>query len=266
MSSATRPIVAMLVVAAVAIAFWTLVLGPKRSEADKLGQQVEGLSSSVEAARSELAQATAARRTFPTAYHQLVELGQAVPAGDETPSLLVELQTLAATSGVSFDSIQLEGEGEAAPEAVVAPTAPAETGTSTGTPAAEVVPPTEVAASLMPLGASIGTAGLAVMPYSLDFEGNFFEIADFVGKVDALVKSGTAPMKIDGRLVTINGFSLTADTSEGAEGEGGGGGPTELQAKFSVTTYLTPPGQGLTAGATPTAPAPESSTQTVAAE
>ena len=267
MGSATRPIVAMLVVAAAAIAFWTLVLGPKRDEADKLGVQVEQLHKSVDAARSELSLALTARRSFPTAYHQLVELGQAVPATDETASLLVELQTLATASGVSFDSIELEGSGEAAPAVTATPPAPTETTSSPGVPAAEVVPATEVEASLLPLGASIGTAGLAVMPYSLEFQGNFFQIADFIGNVDSLVRSGTS-MKVDGRLVTINGFSLTAKTSEGGEeGEGEGAEP-KLDANFSVTTYLTPPGQGLTAGASPTGPvpAPESTTQTVATQ
>jgi hypothetical protein len=264
MKGSARPIVAILLVAAAAIAFWTLALSPKREEADKLGKQVEGLSMSVEAARSELAQATSARRTFPAAYRQLVELGQAVPAGDETPSLLIELQGLAHRAGVSFESIQLEGEGEAAPEATAEapPTTTAESGGATGTPAAEVVPATEAEASLMPLGASIGSAGLAVMPYTLTFRGNFFGIARFIGKVDGLVGSGKGAMTVDGRLVTINGFSLTEGGAEG--GEGGSG---EVQATFNVTTYLTPPGQGITAGATPSAPAAaEPSTQTVAAQ
>src|SRR5882757_9920631 len=161
MKSSARPIVAILLIVVAAIAFWTLALSPKRSEADKLDVQIETLNANVETARSELAQATTARRTFPTAYHQLVELGQAVPATDETPSLLVELEHLADTSGVSFETITLEGEGEAA--AAVAPEATSTTegeATSTvGAPAAEVVPATEVEASLLPLGASVGTAG-----------------------------------------------------------------------------------------------------------
>jgi Tfp pilus assembly protein PilO len=259
MKSSTRPIIAILVVVAAAIAFWTLALSPKRSEAEKLDTQIESLDASVAAARSELAQATAARRTFPTAYHQLVELGQAVPATDETPSLLVELEHLAAISGVSFQTITLEGDGEAAPAPATEATSttPEESGSSTGTPAAEVVPATEVEASLLPLGASIGTAGLAVMPYSMNFSGSFFGIARFIGKVDDLVESGNARMLVDGRLLTINGFSLAAGPSEG--------GSETLEATFSVTTYLTPPGQGITAGATPSAPA-EATSKTVAAE
>jgi Tfp pilus assembly protein PilO len=257
MKSSTRPIIAILLVVAAAIAFWTLALSPKRSEADKLDAQVETLQASVAAAQSELAQATAAQRAFPTAYHQLVELGQAVPATDETPSLLVELEDLADTSGVAFETISLEGEGGSAEAVTPEATAPttAESTSTTGTPAAEVVPATEVEASLMPLGASIGSAGLAVMPYSLTFSGNFFEIAKFIGKVDDLVESGDAKMTVDGRLLTINSFSLNTADSEGESGK--------LQASFSVTTYLTPPGQGITAGATPTAPA---AAQTVAAE
>jgi Tfp pilus assembly protein PilO len=189
-----------------------------------------------------------------------------VPANDETPSLLIELETIAAATGVEFDNIQLEGEGEAAPEAVAAPapTPEAAAGTSTSTPAAETIPPTEVEASLLPLGASIGSAGLAVMPYSLDLRGNFFQVANFIGAVDSLVRSGSA-MKVDGRLITINGFSLTAGTATAAGETGGPATAPELQANFSVTTYLTPPGQGVTAGATPTAPA-ESTSQTVSTE
>src|SRR6267378_4299611 len=101
MRSSTRPIVAILVVAAAAVAFWMLALSPKRDEADKLAKQVERISTGLEQARTELAQATTARQSFPAAYHQLVELGQAVPEGDETPSLLVELESLAAASGVA---------------------------------------------------------------------------------------------------------------------------------------------------------------------
>jgi Tfp pilus assembly protein PilO len=261
MGTSTRSIVAALLVVAGAIAFWVLALSPQQKEADKLDTQIETLNSSVAQARGELAQATAAEHAFPTAYHQLVELGQAVPANDETPSLLIELENLARHSGVSFESIQLQGEGEeaSAPPVTEATTTPESGSSSTAVPAAKVIPATEVEASLLPLGASIGSAGLAVMPYSMNFSGNFFGISKFIGKVDDLVESGKAKMlTIDGRLVTINGFALATESSEE-----NGGGSAELNATFSVTTYLTPPGQGITAGATPTAPS-ESAQKTVA--
>ena len=132
-----------------------------------------------------------------------------MPATDETPSLLVELEDLADTSGVSFETITLEGEGDRGRRRPGSDSATTAESSTIGTPAAEVVPATEVEASLLPLGASIGSAGLAVMPYSLNFSGNFFGIAKFIGKVDDLVESGKAKMLVDGRLLTINGFSLS---------------------------------------------------------
>jgi Tfp pilus assembly protein PilO len=257
MKASTRPLIAGVIVVAAALAFWTLALSPKRDEAKELGTQIETLNSGISVAQSQVAQATSSRRTFPAAYHQLVELGQAVPATDETPSLLIELNKLADRSGVSFDSIQLEGGGEGG-EVSVAP----------GSTEGGAVPASEVAASLLPLGASIGSAGLGVMPYNLTFQGNFFQIAKFVGKVDALVKSkDKTGLTVDGRLITINGFSLSDQTGDGetTNGSTSSNAAPKLSASFSVTTYLTPPGQGITAGATPTAPA-EASAQTVAAE
>jgi hypothetical protein len=119
-------------------------------------------------------------------------------------------------------------------------------GTPGAVPVAATVPPTEVAASLLPLGATVGTAGLGVMPYDLTFRGDFFHIADFIKGIDSLVHTGGQGVAVDGRLVTLNSFALNADPNLGFP---------YLNATFSVTAYLTPPGQGLTAGATPTAPA-----------
>jgi Tfp pilus assembly protein PilO len=253
MKSSNRLILSILGVAVLAIAFWMLALGPKREEADKLGGQVEQLHLALSEAESKAAQAAAARREFPADYRHLVVLGQAVPGNDETSSLLVELNRVAARSHVKFDSIQLNGSGESSTEAApVAPAAPETSpaapaaGSSSGVPAAATVPPTEAAASAMPLGATVGPAGLAVMPYDLTFGGNFFQIADFIKELDSLVHTGGPAVTVDGRLVTLDSFALTADASLGFP---------HLNATFSVTTYLTPPAQGVTAGASPTAPA-----------
>ncbi len=257
MSSSNRLIVSILAIAALAVAFWMLALSPKREQADELGTQVEDLQVSLTEAQSQVTQAKAARREFPADYHQLVVLGQAVPAGDETSSLLVELQHLATDSKVRFNSIELEGSGEqseAVSSAGTSSTATPESSTSGSTnavPASETVPPTEAAAAVLPLGASIGPAGLAVMPYSLTFSGSFFHIADFMQGIDSLVHPGNSAVAVDGRLVTLDGFALTANAEHGFP---------YLDATFTVTTYLTPPSLGITAGASPTAPAPSTAT------
>lgn len=235
---------AMLVVAALAAAFWMFLLSPKREEAQKLGGQIEALESSLSQHRSEAAAAVEAKRAFPEDYARLIALGKAVPSGDETSSLLVQLNYLAAKAGASFESLTLSGgstgEGE-------------EPAASTG----GAVSATEAAASLPPLGASAGPAGLAVMPYSLTFKGDFFQIASFIESLDALVKTTNEGVSVNGRLITVGSFSLSPSDAEG----GGGGGGT-LQADLTVTTYLTPPGEGLTAGATPAGPEEATTTTT----
>lgn len=248
MKSTNGMVVALLAIGVLAAAFWILALSPKREEAKKLGTQVEEAKASLAQHRAEAAQAQEARRNFPVDYQQIVVLGTAVPGGDETASLLVQLNQIADHAGVKFSDFKLNpGSGGAAAPAAPAPATSAPTSEGgAATPASNPVSPTEAAASLLPLGATIGPAGLDVMPYSLTFEGDFFKIADFVKGLDSLVKTQNARVSVDGRLITINGFKLAPAP---------GGGFPELQATFSVTTYLTPPSQGVTAGATPAAPA-----------
>jgi Tfp pilus assembly protein PilO len=226
-------VMAMVVVAALGIAFWMLLLSPKREEAKKLDGHIQTLESSLAQHQDEAAAGEEARHLFSADYGRLVVLGKAVPGNDETASLLVQLNLLAARAEVNFQNLTLNGSSSGGEEAP--------TSTAGGT-----VTPTEAEASLLPLGASIGPAGLGVMPYSLTFEGDFFQIATFIEGLDKLVKTSNANVAVNGRLITVNSFSLSPGETEG--------GTTELVASFSVTTYLTPPGQGLTGGATPTGP------------
>jgi Tfp pilus assembly protein PilO len=243
MTSSTRMIVAILVVVAVAVAFWMLFLGPKRKEADELSTQVEGLQATLAQSQADVADAEAARREFPQNYQQLVVLGKAVPANDETASLLVQLNHVADRSKINFNSIEVgTANGSAATEETAAPA------TESATPGTEI-PPTEAEASLLPIGATVGPAGLSILPYEVSFDGSFFDVNDFIEDIDSMVNTGgptDSKVTVDGRLVTLDGFSLSADPVKGFP---------FLEANFSVTTYLVPPSQGVTAGATPTEPA-----------
>jgi Tfp pilus assembly protein PilO len=124
-------------------------------------------------------------------------------------------------------------------------------GSGTTTPTASTTgaaPATEAAAASLPIGATVGPAGLPVLPYDLAFQGTFFDIAEFMSGVDSLVhlREGSSHVAADGRLVTVDGFSMKPIPTLG--------GGQKLSASFVVTTYVVPSGQGLTAGATPTGP------------
>lgn len=236
MNASNKAIVATVVLAVLGFAFWTMLLSPKRDEAKKLGAQVEGLRASVAQHEAEVAEGEAARAEFPTDYQRLVVLGKAVPGDDDVASLLVQVNRISDHAGATFREIQLT------PESGAGETAAAPAPIPGGMPASA----TEVAASLLPLGATVGPAGLGVMPYTVTFDGNFFQIADFIKGFDKLVNTNDQnEVVVDGRLLTIDGFSLEADPELGFPA---------LQASFSLTTYLTPPSEGVTGGATATAP------------
>jgi Tfp pilus assembly protein PilO len=247
MNSVNRVIVAMLAVAALAIAFWVLALGPKRKEASELSGTVASLKETLATDRQQVDEALVARKSFATDYGQLVVLGKAVPADDDTASLLVQINHIAEMAEVRFQEIALSGSSSEGAAEVAAPAPESETGATTPSTAGSttVAAPTEAAAAAMPLGASIGPAGLAVMPYSLKFSGDFFHVADFIHGLDRLVKTANSKLAVDGRLITIDGFSL---------GPAQGQTFPHLEAAFAVATYLVPASQGITAGATPTAP------------
>lgn len=238
LNSSNLTVIAVLVIVFFGFVFYSVALSPKREEASKLEAQVEQVKGSLAQHEAEIATAEQAKADFPAEYQKLVVLGKAVPGDDDTASLLVQVGHIADHAGVRFSNLALssEGTGEAAETETVAP--------ATGVPGAPLSP-TEVAASTMPLGATIGPAGLGVMPYDLTFSGSFFQVADFIKGLDSLVKTNNEKVAVDGRLLTVNGFSLKAAPKRGFPA---------LEAIFSVVTYLTPPGEGLTGGALPESP------------
>jgi Tfp pilus assembly protein PilO len=241
MNPTNRLILAIAAIVVLAVAFWMLLLSPKRDEAKKLGVQVEQVESSLAQHEAEIAAGEEAREEFPEEYQRLVVLGKAVPADDDLASLLVQLNRIAGHAEGSFRDIKLSssGGGEEAPPPPAAGTEPAS--------------PTEVAASLLPLGASVGPAGLAVMPYEVTFDGNFFDVADFIAGIDSLVKTDEEGVVVDGRLLTVDEFVLEADEEKGFPA---------LAASFSLTSYLTPPSEGVTGGATAETPPTTTGTPT----
>ena len=230
MKSSDRAILIGVGLLALAVGFYFLVLAPKRQEAADLAEQVTSLQSEVATAEQDAAAGEAAKKDFHSNYRKLVTLGKAVPVDADTPSLLTQMQTLAVRSNVDFRSITLSSGAGGTTPATTPPT---------GATASEAT------AALLPIGASVGPAGLPVMPYEMEFDGGFFDIADFFGRIDGMVDSHGDNTSVDGRLLTIDGFDFAP----------GAGGLPHLAATVSTTSYLTPADQGTTPGATPSGPA-----------
>jgi len=255
MKSSDRAIVMGIGVLGLVAAFWFLVLSPKREEATKLGDEVATLEEEVALAEQEALAGELAQDGFEDNYQNLVVLGKAVPADGDTASLLLQLQGISEETDVDFRGITLQSTGSsdaqqiATPPPLVAPGEEATPEEGADAPPAEAVPTaapaTEAAAAMLPIGATVGPAGLPVMPYALTFQGGFFAVADFMAELDEMVHLNKAKVDVDGRLLTVDGFSLQPDPTVGFP---------VLDVNLAVTTYLTPAAEGAVAGATPTGP------------
>ena len=266
------------------------MLGPQRDKASELSKQVDDLHASISQEQQVADFAEQARREFPRYYGRLVVLGKAVPEQADTASMLVQLNSISNRSQVALLGISLSQGSDSAGTGTsssssptttpptssttpTTPTAPASTGTSGAAPSttasgtsgsaapvsATPAPATEASAATLPIGAVVGPGGLPTLPYDLTFRGTFFDISNFIGGIDGLVtpQDDGTQVSSDGRLFTVNGFALNG---------GAPGSSPKLDANFLVTTYVTPEGQGLTAGATPSGPAAPSAPGTPQAQ
>lgn len=96
-----------------------------------------------------------------------------------------------------------------------------------------------------PAGAT-APAGLESVPLSLEFEGNFFNLADFFHDLKRFVRVANQDVLVSGRLISVESVRWASDT-EVFPG---------IRAEVTATVFLSPLAQGVTAGATPQGPAP----------
>ena len=130
-------------------------------------------------------------------------LGKAVPGDDDSASLIEQIAGARRPRRRRLPhdrrSPQRRGasrrDGAGRRDAGRPPTASPRRGDSAGdappptTRPPAAVAPTEAAAATLPIGATVGPAGLPVMPYDLTFRGNFFEFADFIAELDGMVST-----------------------------------------------------------------------------
>jgi hypothetical protein len=241
MSVRDRTILVVIALAAAILGPWLLIVQPKRDQAAKIQTQINSVQSQLASVRSELAAGTQARAAFSSSYTSLVRLGEAVPTDDNTPSLIYQLQAAAKASKVGFQSLTFNaGQGGTAPTPTTSSSSPSSSASSS-----------RATAAALPPGATIGAAGFPIEPFTFTFQGSFFHLADFLGRLQRFVVANNQSVWVSGRLMTLNAITL-----------GQSSGSPHVTATISATTYLLPSSQGLLNGATPAGPAP-STTQTV---
>jgi hypothetical protein len=282
-----RKIMFALIPVVLLLAYWFLVLGPKRQDAsaaqDALATQQQRLAT----AREALDTAQNAKQGFDASYAQVVRLGKAIPSTVDMPSLLVQLDAAAAGTGIVFTHIKT-GPRTAVASATPTSTAPAgsESGT-TGTPVAAG----GATAQSQPGGAAEAAnnaqqtsnqSTAAAEKSGVDASDTQTSTPAGAAGTDATGASPTAPAGLDtvpldlefrGNFFNLADFfhqikrfvSLTRRdvlvsgrlvTVEGIRWDSDEEIFPNIRATLKATVYLSPKSEGVTAGASPAGPSP----------
>lgn len=241
MTARDRMVIVIVLAVGAIVAGWFFVVSPKRSQASNLSTQISSEQSQLSAAQNLVSAGMSARRAFASQYAELASLGEAVPPDDDVPSLIVQVQAAAQASHVSFKGLQLTGGGS---------------GSSTSSSTSSSSSSTATAPAPLPPGAAVGAAGLPTEQFTVSLSGNYFNLSSFFNRLESFVVNVNGTLTIRGRLMTINAINLVP----------GPNGFPQITATVSATTYIVPPTQGATGGATPAGPAPTTSAPTTPAQ
>jgi hypothetical protein len=263
-----KKIVMIMVPLALVLAYWFLLLTPKREAASVAAATLQTEKAALSDAQARATTVRAAKVTFARDYAAVVALGKAIPTSVDMPSLLVQLEEAAQGTGIELDGITM-GERTPAETGVAAPT-PAPGTAPSGEPpqsapgqaaadaqaaadTASTPPPTADGAATAPADPAAAGAessapaagGLEAVSMEFKFEGDFFELANFFHRLKRFVYVEGEKVRVRGRLMTIDGVEYTAEPETFPA----------LVATVKATVYLTSKAQGVTAGATPSGPA-----------
>jgi hypothetical protein len=244
MTGRDRIVLMAIVVLVVLAGGYVMVVSPERKQATEAQTAVQTAQGQLQSAEQQAASARAAQRRYAAAYSSVVSLGKAVPPADEVPSLIYELEHASNQRDVDFNSITSSATGSASGAA----------GASAATAAS-----TAASASFTP------------MPFTFIFKGSFAGLAHLFNQVEGFaVRTNTGGLTVSGRLLTIQGVTITPESGGSAGNKAAGGSSSSsssgaLTATVTATAYVLPATQGLTGGASPSSPSAAGATTTASA-
>jgi type IV pilus assembly protein PilO len=206
--------VAVVLIAAIFAAGWFLLVSPKRTEAADLKAKTvsqEGNNLSLEQKLQEL---KAQQADLPAQRAELAAIKTNIPDNPALPSLIRDLTAAANKVGADLDAL-----APSAPQPISAP----------GAVGAAPVPATGAPASTAPV--------LYQVPMTLNVTGSYFELEQFLGKLEGLKRS-----------FLVSSFALAPKASEEA--------PSDLGLTITGRVFLSPDVSTTTSTpVTPVAPA-----------
>jgi Tfp pilus assembly protein PilO len=214
---------AMLIVGILA-ASWFLLVSPKRSDAATLRASATEQKAKNDQLVQDLNQLKAQSLDLPTQRAELDVLGKQIPDNPALPTLIRNLTAAGKKVGVEVVSMKPSTPVAAVVTAPVPVAAPATTteGGTTSTADAGAAP--------APVAAAPPVASLYVLPLGLEIKGSYFEIEQFINKLETMQ-----------RTFLLTGFTLKPFAADGTT-TGGGATTTAGELSLSLTgqVFLSP--------------------------
>lgn len=296
LSDRDRRILLILIPVVIVIAYWFLILSPKRNDLSTARAAQHTAEAQRDQALAQEAQLEQARQTFAADYAEVVRLGKAIPDTVDAPSLLVQLARASSGTHIDFNSVTFGARAAGGFTVPVSTTtqgpeqpngnaaaggAPAQTGFGQATEAAGnavnsgnqassnvnsasggTTTTTTTATAAPGTGAAATTSSsLDTVALTFNFTGSFFDLADFFHRLKRFVYVANNQIFVRGRLMTIDTLALTPGGSTSSAATGATTS-NSLTASVGATVYLSPASQGVTGGATPSGPAGTTTTTT----
>jgi Tfp pilus assembly protein PilO len=293
LSDRDRKLALVIVPIVLLVAYWFLLLAPKREASATASKDLSKQTQRLEQARSAANTAKQAKTNFAADYAEIVRLGKAIPAGVDMPSLVVQLDRAAAGTGIRFTRVAT-GERDPATAAPAPAAAPAPSGSgSSSTPVqaggqtAQSAPGGAVEAanntsaqqsqqaqaasqsgvassdtqtstssgSGLPIGGGAGAPGTTTAAAAPALDTVPLEL-EFVGNffnLSDFFHDIKRFVHVANRNVVVSGRLVTI---EGVKFSSDPELFPRIKAEVTATVYLSPKVQGATAGATAAGPAP----------
>lgn len=203
-------LLAAVLIVAVFVAGWFLLIAPKRSEAADLQDKAQTQSQANALLVQKLAQLKAQQADLPAQRAKLAVFRTQIPENPALPSLIRDLTAASRKVGASIDEMAPQP-----PVALVDPAAPITPVTTTGSVGAPAA------------------AQLFGVPLGLKVSGSYFELEQFVNKLEGLKRS-----------LLVTGFTVTPSSETDAQ-------PGALTIEIQGQVFLAPEAA---APATPSTP------------
>jgi Tfp pilus assembly protein PilO len=179
-------------------ASWFLLVSPKRSDAADLRDQATKQSESNAALVQQLNELKAQSIDLPKQKAQLAVLGKEIPDNPALPTLIRDLTAAGKRVGVQVLSMK---PGIPSAVVVAAPVPVAAATTTTGTSATTTDGTAAATPGTTPAAVAPAAAPLYVVPLSLEITGSYFELEQFIGRLEGMQ-----------RKFLLQGFSLKPGT------------------------------------------------------